>query len=147
MSPARILRKAPPAATPQLETTVQGVENSEAETPAEILALVDGMYLESDAIEPENDNANTVRTEGAEGEEQQNDKLDDYKDPWGRPYIIQRSKLVVPESGDHPHYPQHDKTYRFMRSHSAVDDESISGDQMTGVSKKSRPRRVLTKDA
>lgn len=138
MSPARILRKAPPAATPQLETTVQGVENPEAETPAEILALVDGMHLESDAIEPENDNANTVRTEGAEGEEQQNDKLDDYKDPWGRPYIIQRSKLVVPESGDHPHYPQHDKTYRFMRSHSAVDDESISGDQMTIATTASR---------
>ena len=78
MSPARILRKAPPAATPQPETTVQGVQNREVETPEEILALVDGMRLESEAIEPENDNANTVRTEGADGEEHQNDKLDDY---------------------------------------------------------------------
>ena len=60
----------------------------------------------------------------AAGVEPEDAEVEEELDPWGRPYIINRTMQIDTE--DHPHYPRYDKSYQFARTTGL--DKSVGDD-------------------
>ena len=119
MSPARTFRKAVPE--PSSSSSVSDEAGAEPDADRST-SQVDADITTA----TENEAANEHDSDEPVGHDECNAEKEEL-DPWGRPFIIKRSKPIVPESG-HPHYPAHDPDYRFTRTLPAKQSGELDGE-------------------